>query len=155
MRDGKQIDYVNVSLPTVKKDDGTEILQRDFKVEAIENNVPVLIQQTFLSTVSTVRMIWKSLIGLVTTASGLEHSFLDGLANLVYFMMIITVNLGVVNLLPLPALDGGRLIFLIVEAIRRKPIKAEHEAYVHAAGMVMFLIFMVVISIKDIIQLFI
>ena len=176
LRDGKQIDYVNVSLPTVKKDDGTEILQRDFKVEAIENNVPVLIQQTFLSTVSTVRMIWKSLIGLVTgqfsfnevsgpigmtsavsqaTASGLEHSFLDGLANLVYFMMIITVNLGVVNLLPLPALDGGRLIFLIVEAIRRKPIKAEHEAYVHAAGMVMFLIFMVVISIKDIIQLFI
>lgn len=175
LRDGKRVDYVNVVLPTVKQEDGTEILQRDFKVLAIENNVPTLLKQTFLSTVSTVRMIWKSLIGLVTgqfsfkevsgpigmtsavsqaTASGLEHSFMDGLANLFYFMMIITVNLGVVNLLPLPALDGGRLIFLFVEAIRRKPIKPEHEAYVHAAGLLMFFVFTIVISIKDIIQLF-
>ena len=69
-------------------------------------------------------------------------------------MMIITVNLGVVNLLPLPALDGGRLIFLIIEAIRRKPVKPEHEGWVHAIGLVLLLIFMAIISINDIIRLF-
>ena len=53
--------------------------------------------------------------------------------NLVYIMTIITINLGVVNLLPLPALDGGRFIFLLIEAIRRKPINPEYEGHVHAA----------------------
>lgn len=176
MRNGEKYEYVDVELPTVKKDDGSEILQLDFKVYPIENNILTLAGQSFLSTFSTVRMVWKSLFGIVTgqfgfnevsgpigmtsavtqvTASGLEQSFLDGFMNLLYVMMIITVNLGVVNLLPLPALDGGRLIFLIVEAVRGKPVKPEHEAYVHGAGMFLLLLFMVVISIKDIIQLFI
>ena len=175
IRDGEQVDLGKVTFPTKESSDGTEIIQLDFYVEPIENNFGTLISQTFKSTVSTVRMVWASLVGLVTgqfgfndvsgpigmtsaisqaTASGLESSFWDGLENLVYVMMIITVNLGVVNLLPLPALDGGRLIFLIIEAIRRKPIKPEHEGYVHAIGLVLLLIFMVVISINDIIRLF-
>ena len=175
IRDGKQTNLDNVVFPTVKSQDNTDIIQLDFKVEAIENNFGNLIVQTFKSTVSTVRMVWSSLVGLVTgqfgfnevagpigmtsaisqaTASGLESSFWDGLSNLIYVMMIITVNLGIVNLLPLPALDGGRLIFLIIEAIRRKPIKPEHEGYVHAIGMALLLLLMVVISINDVIRLF-
>ncbi len=172
-RDGEYVDLTDVQLPTVESD-GKEILQLDFKVLAIENNFGNLVSQTFLSTVSTVRMVWASLAGLVTgqfglnevsgpvgmtsaitqaTASGLETSFWDGLLNLIYIMMIITVNLGVVNLLPIPALDGGRLVFLIIEAIRRKPIKPEHEGYVHAIGMLVLFAFMIIISIKDVIQL--
>ena len=132
-------------------------------------------QQTFLQTCSTVRMVWASLIGLITgqfgfnemagpigmtsavsqaAAEGLKTSFWNGLSNLRFIMMVITVNLGVVNLLPLPALDGGRLVFLIIEAIRRKPVKPEHEGWVHLIGMVALLLFMVVISINDIIRLF-
>ncbi len=174
-RDGKIHEYVNVEFPTIKNDNGEEIMMLDFKVEALENNFTTLISQTFMQTVSTIRMIWKSLIGIVTgqfslkevsgpigmtsavskvAASGLEQSFIAGLENLAFVMMIISVNLGVVNLLPLPALDGGRLIFLIIEAVRGKPVKHEHEAYVHAIGMVLLLLFMVVISVKDIIQLF-
>ena len=166
--------YQAVKFPTVKKDDGTEIIQLDFRVKAIENNFLALMKQTFLSTVSTVRMVWAGLYGLITgqfsfnevagpigmttavaqaTEKGLESSFLDGLSNLVYVMMIITVNLGVVNLLPLPALDGGRLVFLIIEAIRRKPLKSEVEAYIHGIGMILLLLFMVVVSVKDVIQL--
>ena len=173
VRDGKKIDYTNVTLPTITKDD-KEILQLDFKVKAIENNFGTLVSQTFMSTWSTVKMVWASLAGLLTgqfginevsgpvgmtsaisqaAASGLETSFWDGLSNLVYIMMIITINLGIVNLLPLPALDGGRLVFLIIEAIRRKPVKPDHEAYVHAVGMILLLLFMVIISIKDFIQL--
>ncbi len=172
-RDGEYLELTDVQLPTVESD-GKEILQLDFKVAAIENNFGTLMSQTFLSTVSTVRMVWSSLVGLVTgqfglnevsgpvgmtsaisqaTASGLQTSFWDGLNNLIYIMMIITVNLGVVNLLPIPALDGGRLVFLIIEAIRRKPIKPEHEGYVHAIGMLVLFAFMILISIKDVIQL--
>ena len=87
-------------------------------------------------------------------ATGLQSSFWDGLSNLIFIMMVITVNLGVVNLLPIPALDGGRLVFLIIEAIRRKPIKPEHEGWVHAIGMFVLLAFMAIISINDIIRLF-
>ncbi len=173
LRNGETVNLTDVQLPTVESD-GKEILQLDFKVAAIENNFGTLMSQTFLSTVSTVRMVWASLAGLVTgrfgfnevsgpvgmtsaisqaAASGLETSFWDALSNLIYIMMIITVNLGVVNLLPIPALDGGRLVFLIIEAIRRKPIKPEHEGYVHAVGMLILFAFMIIISIKDVIQL--
>lgn len=179
VRNGETMSFANVKLPTVKKEvngEEKEILQLDFKVKAIENNFGTLMQQSFLSTISTIKMVWSSLAGLVTgqfginevsgpvgmtsaisqaTAAGLESSFWDGLSNLVYVMMIITVNLGVVNLLPLPALDGGRFVFLLIEAIRRKPMKPEHEGYVHAVGLFILFGFMIVISIKDIIQLII
>ncbi len=173
-RDGEYLHFDKVTFGTVRKND-KEIIQLDFKVAAIENNLGVLISQSFLSTVSTVRMVWASLLGLVTgqfgfnevagpigmtsaitqaASEGLKSSFADALNNLIYIMTIITVNLGVVNLLPLPALDGGRFVFLLVEAIRRKPVKPEHEGIVHAVGMVLLLIFMVVISINDILRLF-
>lgn len=175
IREGERKELGKVKFATVKSKNNTDIIQLDFKVEPIKNNFGTLVSQTFKSTVSTVRMVWASLIGLVTgqfgfnevsgpigmtsaisqaTASGLKSSFWDGLDNLIYVMMIITVNLGIVNLLPLPALDGGRLFFLIIEAIRRKPVKPEHEGYVHAIGLALLLLFMVVISINDIIRLF-
>ncbi|HCA55049.1 MAG: site-2 protease family protein [Clostridia bacterium] len=174
-RDGQNMTFEHVKLPTTTTDDGKEVVHLDFKVAAIENNFWTLMQQTFLQTCSTVKMVWASLIGLFTgqfgfnevagpigmtsaisqaAASGLERSFWDALSNIVFIMMVITVNLGVVNLLPLPALDGGRLVFLIIEAIRRKPVKPEHEGWVHAIGLAAFLLLMVVISINDIIRLF-
>ena len=63
------------------------------------------------------------------------------------------MNLGVMNLLPLPALDGGRLFFQLIELIRRKPVKAEIEGYVHFAGFVLLMILMVVIAVKDVLSL--
>ena len=73
---------------------------------------------------------------------------------IIYIMALISINVGVFNLLPIPALDGGRVFFVLVEAIRRKPIKPEHEGYVHFAGMVLLLLLMAVITMKDIIKLF-
>ena len=63
------------------------------------------------------------------------------------------MNLGIFNLLPLPALDGGRLLFQIVELIRRKPIKPELEGYVHFAGILLLLLLMAVVSLNDIMKL--
>ena len=173
-RNGENLHFDKVVFGTVERD-GKEIIQLDFKVMALENTFGIIMSQTFLSTLSTVRMVWASLIGLVTgqfgfnevagpigmtsaisqaASEGLKSSFGAALINLVYVMTIITVNLGVVNLLPLPALDGGRFVFLLVEAIRRKPVKPEHEGIVHAIGMILLLGLMVVISINDIIKLF-
>ena len=77
-------------------------------------------------------------------------SLIDTMLSLGAFM---TINIGIFNLLPLPALDGGRLLFLIIEAVRRKPVKPEHEGMVHAIGMAALLLLMVVVTVSDIIKL--
>jgi regulator of sigma E protease len=58
------------------------------------------------------------------------------------------------NLLPLPALDGGRLMFLLVELVRRKPVNPKYEGYVHAAGFIFLMILMVIVAFNDILKLF-
>ena len=63
---------------------------------------------------------------------------------------LLSVNLGVMNLLPLPALDGGRLVFLIIEAIRGKPVPPEKEGMIHLAGVIALMILMVVVLFNDI-----
>ena len=74
--------------------------------------------------------------------------------SLLYLCSIITINLGLFNLLPIPALDGGRLFFQLIELIRRKPINRKYEGYIHAAGMMILLLLMVLITFKDIVKLF-
>lgn len=69
-------------------------------------------------------------------------------------MILLSANLGVMNLLPLPALDGGRLVFLIIEAIRKKPIKREVEGMVHFVGLVLLMLLMVFVMFNDIRRLF-
>ena len=70
----------------------------------------------------------------------------EGFYMVLYILFIISLNLGLMNLLPLPALDGGRLVFLIVEAIRRKPVPPEKEGMVHGIGMLLLFGLIVVTS---------
>ena len=70
--------------------------------------------------------------------------------NILNLMVMFSANLGVMNLLPLPALDGGRLVFLIIEAIRRKPIRRDLEGMVHFAGLVLLMALMVYVMIHDV-----
>jgi regulator of sigma E protease len=72
------------------------------------------------------------------------------LLSLAQFCVLLSANLGVVNLLPLPALDGGRLVFLVIEAIRRKPVPKEKEAMVHFVGMAVLMLLMVLVLFNDI-----
>ena len=74
--------------------------------------------------------------------------------NMLNMAVLLSANLGVMNLLPLPALDGGRLVFLIVEAIRRKPINREVEGMVHFAGLMLLMALMVVVMYNDILKIF-
>jgi regulator of sigma E protease len=71
-----------------------------------------------------------------------------------WFMALIAVNLGIINLLPLPALDGGRLVFIVVEMIRRKPVPPEKEGMVHLIGMIALLLLIAALTISDIIHCF-
>lgn len=74
--------------------------------------------------------------------------------NMLYFAVLLSVNLGVMNLLPIPALDGGRLIFLLIELVRGKPVPPEKEGLVHMIGMILLLILMVFVFYNDIARLF-
>lgn len=71
----------------------------------------------------------------------------------IYLMAIISINVGIFNLLPIPGLDGGRLLFCLIELVRRKPVKPEHEGYVHLAGMVLLFGVMIFATYNDIIKL--
>ena len=74
--------------------------------------------------------------------------------NLMNFAILLTANLGIMNLLPIPALDGGRLVFVLVEAVRRKRVPPEKEGMVHFAGFALLLVLMVVVMYNDIMKLF-
>ena len=74
--------------------------------------------------------------------------------NLCNIALLLSTNLGILNLLPLPALDGGRLVFLLIEAVRGKPIPPEKEGMVHFAGFVALMVLMVFVMYNDIIKLF-
>lgn len=94
-----------------------------------------------------------SLIGEVVEESKADGWFYVFL-NIFNLTLMLSANLGVMNLLPLPALDGGRLVFLIIEAVRRKPIEREKEGMVHFVGIILLMILMVFITFNDILNLF-
>lgn len=74
--------------------------------------------------------------------------------NLLNMAVLLSANLGVMNLLPLPALDGGRLVFLVLEAVRRKPVNREVEGMIHFAGLMLLMVLMVVVMYNDILRVF-
>lgn len=79
----------------------------------------------------------------------------QGFPSLLFFLALININLGVLNLLPIPALDGGRLVFVVIEAIRRKPLKIETENKIHQVGLIILLTFMAIVSFNDILRIFV
>ena len=82
--------------------------------------------------------------------AGLAYNMLQSLLNVMSLAALISINLGVVNLLPLPALDGGRIMFIIIELIRRKPIDKEKEGIFHFIGFALLIVLMITITFFDI-----
>ena len=78
----------------------------------------------------------------------------NGLENVLYFLAVISINIGIFNLIPIPALDGGKIVLNILEAIRRKPLKQEIETYVTLAGVVIMVVLMIAVTWNDIMRLF-
>ena len=120
------------------------------------------------TTISSLKMLFTGQVGIndmsgpvgVVTIIGdtYKESAADGgfyiWLNMLNISILLTANLGVMNLLPLPALDGGRLVFLIIEAIRRKLIDPEKEGMVHFVGLMLLMVLMIVVMFNDIRKLF-
>ena len=77
-----------------------------------------------------------------------------GLANILYLVAYLSINVGFINLLPLPAFDGGHILFIIIEKLRGKPVSPELENKIHTIGMILLLLLMLVVTVNDIIKLF-
>ncbi len=166
VRGGETITLDDVQF-AVTEEDGIPYAQVDFLFLGVKPGFGTLIKQTFTHSVATVKVIYKTLVDLIRgrygikgvsgpvgTVSVITESTKYGFSSVLFLFVFISLNLGVMNLLPLPALDGGRILFLLIEAIRRKPIKPEAEGYIHLAGMVVLLLFMAVITVFDVIKLF-
>lgn len=166
-RNGETITIPDVIFP-ITEEKGTSFGQIDFRVYTLEKTFPNVVKESFYQATNTIKMIWESLIDLIRGRYGFEaisgpvgaaealvetgtkYGFMDFL----YIGVVISMNLGVMNLLPLPALDGGRLLFQIIELIRRRPLKAEVEGYIHFGGLILLLLFSAFIILKDVIGLF-
>jgi regulator of sigma E protease len=90
-------------------------------------------------------------VGIVTV---IAQTAKEGVVSLIYLTAFLSINIGICNLLPIPALDGGRLFFIVVEKIIRRPISPEKEGMIHLAGLVMLLMLMVVVTYFDVLRLF-
>lgn len=107
----------------------------------------------FIGKLFTGQLASDSIGGPVQVVSMIGESAKNGMYSLLNLAAFISINLGFMNLLPIPALDGSKLLFIIVEKIRGKRIPVEKEAYVHFIGFVMLMGFMIIITYKDIIKL--
>ena len=92
--------------------------------------------------------------GPVGVVKEIGNAAKTGVANLIFLLAYININLGVFNLLPIPALDGGRAIFILIEMIFGKKISQEKEGYIHMVGLILLLALIAVVTIKDVIKLF-
>ena len=171
LRDGKEIVIKDVQFP-ITNEGGIAAGTSDFKIYGKEKTAGELLRQSFAQMRLSCKMVYESLWDLITGRYGAEavsgpigtgqvigealeeDRKNEGSYSLLYLCSIITINLGLFNLLPIPALDGGRLFFQLIELIRRKPINRKYEGYIHAAGMLLLLALMVLITFKDIVKLF-
>ncbi len=83
-----------------------------------------------------------------------EYGWQTVLVNMMNIAMLLSVNLGIINLIPFPALDGGRLVFLLVEVVRGKPVPPEKEGMVHFIGLMFFMVLMVFVFFNDLVNIF-
>lgn len=93
-------------------------------------------------------------VGIVSEVNNAVNSGKYSLLNVLNLVALLTINLGVFNLLPVPALDGCRILFVLIEVVRRKPIPPDKEGVVHGVGMLLLLLFILFISFNDIMRLF-
>ena len=168
-----------VQLPAVKfnirpaTDDTKQQISIDFKVKAEKINFFTVIKASFNKTISIGRLIWISLVdllqgkygfndlsgpvgivGAIGSAITVSESLMDKFLNLISLASFITINVGIFNLLPLPALDGGRIFCRIIEAVIRRPIKPQVEQVIHFAGLAALMLLMVVVTFNDVSKLF-
>lgn len=165
-RSGEKITLHDVVFPTFSSS-GATFGDMDFRVYGERATFATIMKHAFFRSASTVKTITDSLKDLIVGRYGAEavsgpvgmadavgQATKSGAYSLLYLFTLITMNLGVFNLLPFPALDGGRIIFVLIEMITRKPVKKEIEQAVNTAGILLLFALMILVTLKDIVNLF-
>lgn len=166
MRDGERVVLDDVIVPSYESE-GVVFGNMDFLIyREPDFNFTTVLKHTWFRSLSTVKMVYDSLFGLFSGRYGVEavsgpvgitkvvgQAAQYGLVPVLNLVVIISINLGVMNLLPIPALDGGHIFIYLIEVVRRKPMKRELEGIINFVGLVLMLALAVLIAIKDIIAL--
>ena len=139
----------------------------DFSVYRIEKSAGVCFSQSAEYSRMMVKTVWDSLFDLIRGRYGIEAlsgpvgvsseigtAAKGGPSSLLYIIVLLSVNLGIINLLPVPALDGGHLLFLLIELIRRKPIDPELKGKINGIALMLLFALAIFIMFKDIVGLF-
>jgi regulator of sigma E protease len=161
----------------VKDEKGNTLMLYGMNFAAEKADIPVKLQYAWNSALNTVRTVRLSLQMLISGKAGLQDmtgpvgivqimsdtaeasaTATDAILNMLYFGGFIAINLAVMNMLPIPALDGGRVVALLlttaVESITKKKIDPKYEGYIHGIGMILLLALMAVVMFKDIFVIF-
>lgn len=166
IRNGEKIVLEDVAFGTFTES-GVVFGNVDFKVYSDDPTFFNCLYHAWFRSLSTIKMIWDSLLDLITGRYGMDAvsgpvgvteaigtAAKSGVATLVNLAVVISMNLGVFNLLPFPALDGGRLVFILFEMITRRRLNPKIEGYIHLVGITLLMLLMIFITAKDIVSLF-
>ena len=165
-RNGEKVTLQNVTFPGMETK-GIRFGSPDFRVYGEKPTFSRVLKHSWFRSISTVKMIYDQLFDLLRGRFGFNavsgpvgitkeigEAAKSGASTLLYLVIVITINLGVFNLLPIPALDGGRLLFLLIEAVLRRPVNKNVEGYIHFAGLMILFAIMIVVACKDVVGLF-
>lgn len=166
LRDGEKVVLEDVIVPSYESD-GVVFGNMDFLIFTEPKfDFVTVVKHTWYRSLSTVKMVYDSLFGLFSGRYGVEavsgpvgitkvvgQAAQYGFTTLLNVVVIISINLGVMNLLPIPALDGGHIFIYLIEVVRRKPMKRELEGIINFVGLVLMLALALLVAVKDIIAL--
>ncbi|MCL2636772.1 MAG: site-2 protease family protein [Oscillospiraceae bacterium] len=171
VRNGEKVQLQNVPFFAPLNEEGKRAIFLDFGIEWVDKTFFNVITRAAKETLTYSRLVIITLFDLIrgtyglndiagpvgvvsaigeVSAVGFAESTTEGIRTSLFMAALITVNVGIFNLLPIPALDGGRIVFFIIEAFRRKPVKAEIEGVIHLVGFAALMIFMLLITVLDI-----
>ncbi len=167
LRDGQKVEIHGFVFPT-SSEKGLTVGNPSFFVPAEkEKTFFSVIKESVFQTGATVKMVWLSLFDIISgrygaqavsgpvgVVSEIKNTISYGIIPLLFFASLLTINIGVFNLLPFPALDGGRIFFLLIEAVLKKPVNRKIESAVNFAGLVLLMALMVFVTFNDILKLF-
>ena len=166
LRNGEELHLEEVIFDT-REVNGMQSIVLDFSILGEEPTFGGRISYSFRWTWSLVKLVWRSLgdiiggefgISQLSGPIGVTDTISDAVASTNYkgillVLAVVTVNLGVFNLLPLPALDGGRIFFMLIELVRGKPINQKVEGMIHTVGMGLLFLLMIIVAYNDIARL--
>ena len=166
VRNGEKLTVRDVDFPQISEQ-GTAFGTTDFKVFAEEKTFASTVKHSLARSYSSIKMVYDSIFDLISGRYGVEsvsgpvgvtealsEAAQSGAADFAYLAAFLSINLGVMNLLPIPALDGGRIIFQLIELVTKKRVPVKVEGYVNFIGLALLMLLLVVVTCKDVVGLF-